>query len=313
MQLRAMEPYDLEAVARLCGEGGLGEGAEGEARATERFAMCREAHPGEAYVVVKGSSLVGAGFCRLWGRTGWVGPMAVEPTHQGEGVGTMLLERLVDELKRGGATVIGAEISPAASHGIGFLAHRGFKPLYATLLLERTLAAGEPPGFEDEAAEPVFYSSILPDERGRFLDDARGLSTAMDADLDYSPEVELVERFGVGESILLRRRDEPVALAVCLTRPEACGVPTGRLQVQLLALDEMDPFPPLDGMLASIELLAREARLEHVAIPVPGRWWNGLQALLQRGYRVRQADVRLNLLGFPERGTTGKINFARWR
>jgi putative acetyltransferase len=318
MKIREMEEKDLAAVreilaAAAAGEQGSAEGGAVGAWPIERLTMCRDAHPGGSFAAVDGETVLGGGFCRIWGRTGWVGPVAVDPARQGEGVGTLLLDRLLEELQRRGATVIGAEMSPTASRGIGFLARRAFKPIHATLQLERTLAEGDAAGFDEGATLPVYFSSLVPEEKGRFLEDVRRLSASLDQDLDYSAEVQAVDRSEAGESLMFRRGDDPVALAVCLTRPAPSGLPEGRLQVRLLALDEGAPYETLDPILVSLELLAREARLEHVALPVPGRSWDALQALLGKGYRVRQADVRLNLLGFPERGAPGKVNFARWR
>jgi putative acetyltransferase len=318
MQIREMEEKDLAAVREICaavsaGAAEAGEGGGTAAWPVERLVMCRDAHPGGSFVAVDGSTILGGGFCRIWGRTGWVGPVAVDPARQGDGVGTLLLDRLLEELQRRGAAVIGAEISPSASRGIGFLARRAFKPIHAALQLERTLSEGSAAGYEEGAILPVYFSSLVPEERGRFLEDVRLLSASLDQDLDYSGEVQAVDNTEAGESLLFRRGEDPVALAVCLTKPAPAGLPEGRLQVQILALDEGAPYESLDTLLVSLELLAREARLDHVVLPVPGRSWDALQALLERGYRVRQADLRLNLLGFPERGAPGKVNFARWR
>lgn len=315
MTLRRMEPADLETVNRLLSESQAelplaGQQAWFPLRSINLLEMQLSACPEGALVTEDGGKIVGFLFSRTWGRTGWIGPLGVEASHQGQGLGTALVHEAVESLKRQGATVIGVEVPPDAPRGVGFFAGMGFRPLTPALELERHLEESE--GIAGEGAEPVYYSSLLQDDRETFLEDVRRLSASLDADLDYGHEVRLVEDHSMGESILLRREDRPVGLAICHTRPHAQEGDADLLRLSVLALDEAHPFPSLEPLLGAVGLLARESRASRVQLSVPSRHWESLRALLEMGFRVGPARIRMTLLGYPERGEAGRINLARW-
>jgi len=314
MKQRRMEESDLEAVNRVLSESQAephiaGPQAFPPLRSMDLLRMARAACPEAALVVEEKGRVGGFLFARIWGRTGWIGPMGVEAALQGQGLGTCLMEEAVEALKRAGATVIGAEVPPAAPRGIGFLSGMGFRPLTPTLEMERHV---EEEGLTGEGLEPVYYSSLLEDDRSVFLEDVRLLSSSLDSDLDYSREVELVEEHGMGDSFLLRREAENIGLAICHTRPHAQEGDPDLLRVSVLALDEAYPFPSLEPLLGVVGLLAKEARASRVLLPVPSRCWEALRSLLALGYHVGPARIRMTLLGYPERGEAGRVNLARW-
>jgi len=314
MKQRLMEESDLESVNRVLSETlaephAASQLAGPPLRSMDLLRMQRAACPEGALVVEEKGRVAGFLFARVWGRTAWIGPMGVEAALQGQGLGTCLMEEAVEALKRAGATVIGAEVPPAAPRGIGFLSRMGFRPLTPALEMERHV---EEEGLTGEGLEPAYFSSLLEDDRRSFLEDVRRLSSSLDSDLDYSREVEMVEEYGMGDSFLLRRESDTIGLAVCHTHPHAQEGDPDLLRVSVLALDEAHPFPSLEPLLGVVGLLAVEARASRVVVPVPSRCWEALRSLLALGYRVGPARIRMTLLGYPERGEAGRVNLARW-
>ena len=62
------------------------------------------------------------------GVEGWMGPLAVHPDYQGQGIGKMIVSSGVEWLKQKGARVIGLETMPRTMDNIGFYSSLGFAP-----------------------------------------------------------------------------------------------------------------------------------------------------------------------------------------
>lgn len=313
MTVRRMNEADLGEVNRILSQSQAGPirdpGLPAPKREPQLVASYRDAHEEGAHVAEEDGRIVGFACTRLWGRTGWIGPLAVEQPMQGRGIGSRLLEESINALQGAGVTVLGAEIRADEPRPFGLLAGHGFHPVPPAVVLERSV--GEE-GVPADAPEAIYFSSLMEAERERFLEDVRRISSSLDADLDYRSEVELVDRHELGDSLLLRDDERALGLAVCHTRPwlEEGEPPT--LRVRVLALDENDPFPSLDPLLGVVGVLARESGAERIRLPLPTRAWEGLRIFLERGWRVGPTRVRMTLLGYPERGEASRVHLAAW-
>lgn len=315
MKLRNARPDDIDSLNELLSaavaEPDVGEdGGFVPPRSRRLLNLFLAGHPDAAFVLEDGKRIGGLVFGRLWGRTGWIGPLALEPSLRGQGHGGRLLERAEDSLRRAGATVIGTEVPLSHAGALGFFAARGYKPMQPSLDLERRIEGEE--GVPGEGGEAAYFSSQEGTDRDRFLEDVRLLSASLDADLDYRPEVELAVEHRMGDSILFRKEGRPVGLAVCHTRPYAEEGEAGIARLTVLALEEGYPYPSLDAVLHVVGLLALEARLRSLVVPLPGRHWEALRALIALGYRAGPVRLRMTLLGYPERGEARRLNLARW-
>ena len=314
MSLRKSSETDLDRLIGLFdqlrhGSSSAQDPIEIPRSSRELFALHMAANPDGAIVAEEGNDLQGAAFSCLWGRTGWVGPLGVDPQHQGIGVGSRLLEEVIQSLQGAGATVIGTELPVAEERAVGFLLRRGFRPHPPTLVMEKKVIDE---GVPENTPEPTYFSSLMEEKRGEFLDDVRSLSASMDADLDYTAAVEQVDATRMGESLILREAENPVGLAICHTRSYVSEGEPELLRVPVLCLNEASPHPTLDKLLAVVGLLARETRADRIRIPVPGRCWEAVRYLLERGFRVAGTRQRMTLMGYPDRSDASRINLARW-
>ena len=92
------------------------------------------------------------------GTEGWMGPLAVRPDRQGEGLGSTMVRLGIDWLKAQGARTIGLETMPRTVENIGFYSRLGLVPGPLTVTLvhdvprrrrrraRAALARGLPPG-----------------------------------------------------------------------------------------------------------------------------------------------------------------------
>ena len=69
------------------------------------------------------------------GTEGWMGPLAVRPDRQGEGLGSLMVRTGIEWLKSQGATTIGLETMPRTVDNIGFYSRIGLVPGHLTVTL----------------------------------------------------------------------------------------------------------------------------------------------------------------------------------
>jgi len=84
-----------------------------------------------------GGELVGFNMVHRSGTEGWMGPLAVRPERQGEGLGSSMVLAGIDWLKAEGARTIGLETMPRTVDNIGFYSRLGFMPGHLTVTLVR--------------------------------------------------------------------------------------------------------------------------------------------------------------------------------
>ena len=75
------------------------------------------------------------------GVEGWMGPLAVRPDRQGEGLGSTMVRLGIDWLKGQGARTIGLETMPRTVENIGFYSRIGLVPGPLTVTLVHDVAA----------------------------------------------------------------------------------------------------------------------------------------------------------------------------
>ncbi len=73
--------------------------------------------------------MVGAIYAHAWGKAGWIGPMEVDPSWQGRGVGTSLLHAAEGYLREEGCETIGLEAMTERRGSVSFYESRGYRPV----------------------------------------------------------------------------------------------------------------------------------------------------------------------------------------
>ena len=81
--------------------------------------------------------LAGFNMVHRSGAEGWMGPIAVRPDRQNEGLGSTMVQAGIDWLKAQGARTIGLETMPRTVDNIGFYSRLGFMPGHLTITLVR--------------------------------------------------------------------------------------------------------------------------------------------------------------------------------
>lgn len=87
---------------------------------------------GSVFVATAGDDVVGASSCLSFGRTGWIGGVAVTAAHRNSGLGTKLTEAAMRTLREGGVETLGLHATAQAQsiyERLGFAAEAEFVEL----------------------------------------------------------------------------------------------------------------------------------------------------------------------------------------
>ena len=149
------------------------------------------------------------------GLEGWMGPLAVRPDRQSEGLGSTMVRLGIDWLKGQGATTIGLETMPRTVENIGFYSRIGLVPgpLTVTLVHDVPRRAGAPPEL----------LSVSGGQLARRIEECRSLTDALAPGVDFTREIALTRDLGIGDTTLVREAGELVAFALWHSTPLAAG------------------------------------------------------------------------------------------
>ena len=154
------------------------------------------------------------------GTEGWMGPLAVRPDRQGEGLGSVMVRTGIDWLRSQGATTIGLETMPRTVDNIGFYSRIGLVPSHMTVTLVHDV-----PRRPSGVAELLSASGSAWNKR---LEECRRLADQVLPGVDFTRELALTHDLGIGDTTLVR--DGDVAERICAVALDpACGrAPEGR-------------------------------------------------------------------------------------
>jgi GNAT superfamily N-acetyltransferase len=236
------------------------------------------------------------------GVEGWMGPLAVHPDYQGQGVGKMIVSSGVEWLKKAGAKVIGLETMPRTMDNVGFYSALGFSPGYLTLTV--TLEAAR------AGIQAATMSSLNPHERELAIRQCRLLVDQLAPGYDYTREIVLTAQHLLGDTLFVRKGNEIVSFAVCHSVPLVEGRVTEEMRVlKIVAKTEAD----FDQLVTQLCAHARVKSARRVAIRVQGQYADIYRRLVARGARVRWTDLRMSLHEYAEaRPANGGIVLSNW-
>lgn len=270
---------------------------------------CQEKDPQGCFVAEEAGRVVGLIFSHTWGGVGWFGTFAVLPEYQGRGIGKRLIAASLDYLHRDPDRVIGLETMPESPYNLGLYLRRGFQSRLPTFLLSKDLG----PSAKGNVDLPR-WSQASAETRERWLTDLRDATGRIYPRLDYTKEIISTTRHGLGETLALTDGAEAIGLSTTWLVGSREGQGEGPASIQVLALHpgyaDEETFRAL---LDATEALARGHGKQELTLPVNGRHTQALKWLLEWGYRVERAMVRMVLEGTDEGPFTDDyVNLSRW-
>ncbi|HEV8455997.1 MAG TPA: GNAT family N-acetyltransferase [Gemmatimonadales bacterium] len=245
--------------------------------------------------------MVGFNMVHRSGTEGWMGPLAVRPDRQGEGIGSAMVRTGIEWLRGQGATTIGLETMPRTVDNIGFYSRIGLVPGHLTVTLVRDVprrAAG--------TAETLSSSGKAFEQR---LEECRALTDRLLPGVDFTRELALTRELGIGDTTLCRDGRSLFGFALWHSTPLAAGRPKDELRV--LKLVAADP-PTFERLVQAIQLSAVNERVSRIAIRCQTEFTQPYLRLIDLGYRVHWTDLRMLLQGFPQRFPGEGIVMSNW-
>jgi GNAT superfamily N-acetyltransferase len=233
------------------------------------------------------------------GTEGWMGPLAVRPDRQGEGIGRAIVEAGIARLTALGAQIIGLETMPRTIENIGFYSVLGFRPGYLTVSMGRDLGGpGTTPARRLSERDP-----------GRGVRECRVLTEAVAPGRDFSREIGLTLEHRLGDVTVLSEGERAIGFALWHTAPLAEGRSADELRVLKLVARDLEGFRRL---VAALECHAWESGARRVALRCQTAYQRAYGALVDAGYRVHWTDLRMTLEGKGEGPPGEAVVFSNW-
>jgi predicted N-acetyltransferase YhbS len=279
VEIRSMREEDLEAVAEVTDLAFIEVIGKLSGRILERpffapagLALKLAGDPEGCLVAIADGRVAGALFSVARGTLAWFGPLAVDSSHQGAGVGQALVAECVRRWSGRGVRLQGLETFPNSSFHLHLYSKFGFRPAWTGVELRKRLdGEGEVPPAEPA---PPLQHPMLP------LPDLGYLYPGFDP----SAEVRAILERRAGRVFATDR-----SLAIVLLEG-AFHVTAENAFIPLLVAPDRAGFLSLA---AAAEAVARAAGKQQIAVRIPGACWGAFQALVDNGYRAGLSMLRM--------------------
>ncbi|HRQ77409.1 MAG TPA: GNAT family N-acetyltransferase [Gemmatimonadaceae bacterium] len=240
-------------------------------------------------------------FAHVLGGEGWMGPLAVREDLQAQRLGHRIVEAGIAHLKRAGCTTIGLETMPRTMDNIGFYASMGFVPSGLTITVTMDAVGGD---------APRLLGACGSSERDEALQDCAALLARVRPGADYTRELALSLRHGLGDVVLHAAEDGQLrGFALYHDVPLVEGRSREELRVLKLCVDDVRELPALMQLL---RVQARRSGTLRAAVRLQGEFPEALRVLVAHGARVRWTDLRMTLSGYAEAPARGGLALSNW-
>jgi GNAT superfamily N-acetyltransferase len=245
--------------------------------------------------------MVGFNMVHRSGTEGWMGPLAVRPDRQGEGLGSVMVRTGIEWLRSQGATTIGLETMPRTVDNIGFYSRIGLVPAHLTVTLVHDVSRRS-----IGSVELLSAAGAAASER---LEECRLLTHRVLPGVDFTRELALTRELEVGDTTLVRDGSTLSGFALWHSTPLAAGRPKDELRVLKLVAATSQAF---ERVVHAVQLSALAERVNRIAIRCQSEFSEAYLRLISLGYRVHWTDLRMLLQGYPKRIPTEGVLMSNW-
>jgi hypothetical protein len=198
---------------------------------------------------------------------------------------------------------------PESAYNLGFYLRQGFEPRFLVLQLTKSVD-------DARTREPplVKWSSLGPASRDRRLAELRQITERIRPGLDYSKEVVLTDRHGLGDTLFLLRDDRVIGASIVLLVDKREGEETDRATIEVSVLDpEHTSTPALNDLLTAAQTFARAHGKTKILLPANARHRWAVRELIRLGFRVERARVNMVLAGTDDGpGADDLVDLSFW-
>ena len=271
--------------------------------------MYRAANPRGAFVITIKQGIVAFSFSRIWGRIGWIGPVAVLPERQGKGLGCQIVSATLDYLKSQKMQTIGLEMPASSAKNLAFYTKLDFLPreLTVDMVRQARCQAGGISSFK-----VLRFHGLDGRQRQHFLDEARTLAECMEEGLDYTNEIEATTTHRFGDALLVRQSSQTVGLIIGHTETYSQEESRRFLKINVLQIAPDYGIGIMSEFMDILEDWAYLERLQAIYLRVPTRYQSAFNYLLTARFKIVRNEQRLILAGYPQRDDPANVNLSKW-
>ncbi len=244
--------------------------------------------------------MVGFNMVHRSGTEGWMGPLAVRPDRQSEGLGSRMVQTGLEWLRAHGATTIGLETMPRTVDNIGFYSRLGLVPANLTVTL-----------VHEAARRPATAPDLLSAEPNpaRALEECRQLTETLSPGLDFGRELALTRDLGIGDTTLIREGRRLAGFALWHSAPLAAGRAKDEVRILKVVAESL---PVFGRVMEASRASAAHERVARVAVRCQTEFADAYLHLVRSGYRVHWTDLRMILDGYPQRPPREGVVMSNW-
>jgi GNAT superfamily N-acetyltransferase len=160
------------------------------------------ADPTAAFGAKLEGELVGSNFATQWGSVGFFGPLSVAPRYWDRGIGSRLLEPILERFDEWGTTHAGLFTFAQSPKHLALYQRFGFWPRFLTAIMAKPIA---PSADEPAPLSPRWsrFAEVPPGEREATLAACHQVTDGIYDGLDVRIEVRTVAEHGLGDTVLL--------------------------------------------------------------------------------------------------------------
>jgi predicted N-acetyltransferase YhbS len=263
--------------------------------------------PDAALAAELDGELVGSNFALRRGSLAFFGPLSVRPDLQGRGIAQRLLAATMDVFGRWGVRQAGLFTFAQSAKHVALYQKFGFWPGHLMAIMAAPLATATP-----SPPDATLLSTLGSAEREAALDACRRLAGEHFAGLDATEEIEAIARHGLGETVLLRDRDDVQAFALC-----HCGAGTeagsGTCFIRFALVRRGGDDTLLDRLLDGCAALAAQRSLGSLLAGVSTANRAAYRRLLGRGFRTQIQGVEMHRPEGPAYHVAEALVLDDWR
>ncbi len=246
------------------------------------------AAPDCAWAAEVDGDVVGSVFAARWGSFGFFGPLTVHPRFWDRGIGSRLLQPVLESFERWGVRQAGLFTFASSPKHIGLYQRHGFWPGSLMVVAAKPIAAN--------ASGPYALASHeTADRQAPLLDEIRKLTDAVFHGLDLEREIVAAATQRIGDTVVLPGDDELDGVAVC-----HCGAGSeagsDTCYVKIAAVRPgAGAAVRFERLLDACEAFAADSGLGRLVAGVNTGRLDAYRRLLSRGFRIEQIGVAMHL------------------
>ena len=172
-----------------------------------------KADPSGSFAAEVEGNLVGSNIATNWGSVGFFGPLTVLPDHWNRGIGSRLMEPVMEVFSKWNVRHTGLFTFAQSPKHIGLYQKYGFWPRFLTAIMSKPV---QPRGQQSQWSR---YSEANESEQEGILRACREITDAIYSGFDVSRELDAAQAQQLGDTVLLWDRDTLMGFGVCHCGP----------------------------------------------------------------------------------------------